>query len=153
MHFLLEGIPRSYIKCKCADDYWLSDRKQKWHRHWYDWLQHIKLTLYHYIFIIIIKFNHVNLWMKCTWNENLPLSQVKANCIEFPPTPQKASTMRSDRHRSAMCSAIFSGVTENQPSETTIIITWALSIWCKNWCLDLSCCLHLTIKLVDNDIL
>lgn len=47
----------------------------------------------------------------------LPLSQVKANWIVFPPTPQKASTMTSHRHLSAICSAIFSGVTENQPSE------------------------------------
>jgi hypothetical protein len=34
-------------------------------------------------------------------------------CIAFPPTPQNPSTTRSHRHRSAMCSAIFSGVTEN----------------------------------------
>ncbi|WAR24073.1 hypothetical protein MAR_037742, partial [Mya arenaria] len=47
----------------------------------------------------------------------VPLSQVKANCMELPPAPQKASKITSQRHRSAMCSAIFSGVTENQPSE------------------------------------
>ena len=35
----------------------------------------------------------------------------------FPPTPQKASTIVSHWQRSAMCCAIFSGVTENQPSE------------------------------------
>lgn len=45
-----------------------------------------------------------------------PRSQVKANCIELPPAPQNASTMISQRHLSAMCSAILSGVTENQLS-------------------------------------
>ena len=32
------------------------------------------------------------------------------------PVPQNASTMRSQRHRSAKCSAIFSGVALNHPS-------------------------------------
>ena len=34
----------------------------------------------------------------------------------FPPTPQNASTIVSHWHLSAMCSAIFSGVTEYQDS-------------------------------------
>ena len=46
----------------------------------------------------------------------LPLSQVEANCMALLPVPQKASTIRSQRHRSAMCSEIFSGVALNQPS-------------------------------------
>ena len=47
----------------------------------------------------------------------LPRSHSKANCMALPPAPQKASTMTSHRHRSAMCCAILSGVTENQLSE------------------------------------
>ena len=47
---------------------------------------------------------------------NIPLSHVKANCIAFPPAPQNASIMVSHLHLSAICSAIFSGVTENQLS-------------------------------------
>lgn len=50
----------------------------------------------------------------------LPLFPVKANWMVFPPTPQNASTTMSHLKdwltRPAMCSAIFSGVTENQPS-------------------------------------
>ena len=45
-----------------------------------------------------------------------PLWQVNANCIALPPTPQNASTMTSQAQRSAMCLAMRSGVTENQPS-------------------------------------
>ena len=50
-----------------------------------------------------------------------PRSQVKANWIALLPVPQKASTMTSQRHRSARCSAIFSGVALNQPSNTHYI--------------------------------
>lgn len=48
--------------------------------------------------------------------ENSPFSQVNANCIEFPPAPQNASIIVSHLHFSAICCAIFSGVTENQLS-------------------------------------
>ncbi|CAH1974621.1 unnamed protein product [Acanthoscelides obtectus] len=47
----------------------------------------------------------------------LPFLQVDANCIAFPPAPQKASIMRSHRHLSAACFATSSGVTEYQLSE------------------------------------
>ena len=36
--------------------------------------------------------------------------------MEFPPAPQNASTIRSQRHLSAMCRAMRSGVTENHES-------------------------------------
>ena len=45
--------------------------------------------------------------------------------MALPPAPQKASTMRSHRQRSAMCSAIFSGVTENQLSAVQINVVIA----------------------------
>lgn len=50
-----------------------------------------------------------------------PLFPVRANWMAFPPTPQKASMtswhpQKLCSTRRAMCSAILSGVTENQPS-------------------------------------
>lgn len=45
-----------------------------------------------------------------------PLAHVFANCMLFPPTPQKASIMTSHLHLSAVKLATFSGVTENQLS-------------------------------------
>ena len=49
-----------------------------------------------------------------------PSRHVDANWMAFPPTPQNASTITStERHRSAMCRAILSGVTENQPSRSS----------------------------------
>ncbi len=36
--------------------------------------------------------------------------------MEFPPAPQNASTIKSQRHLSAMCRAMRSGVTENHES-------------------------------------
>lgn len=47
-----------------------------------------------------------------------PLSHVFANAIAFPPTPQNASRTTSHRHRSAIWSAIRSGVTLYQPSSS-----------------------------------
>jgi hypothetical protein len=44
-----------------------------------------------------------------------PLSQVFANSMVLPPTPQNASMMTSHLHLSAMCLAIGCGVMENQP--------------------------------------
>lgn len=58
----------------------------------------------------------------------LPWLHVKANCMALPPTPQKASTMMSHLHLSAMCSAIFSGVTENHPSTTNNVFYSMLNI-------------------------
>lgn len=54
---------------------------------------------------------------------SLPLFPVRANWMAFPPTPQKASMISWEWEKlcctlRAMCSAILSGVTENQPSET-----------------------------------
>ena len=62
----------------------------------------------------------------------LPLFPVSANWMEFPPTPQNASMTSWESEKlwstlRAMCSAIFSGVTENQPSETHISTTMLTS--------------------------
>jgi len=46
---------------------------------------------------------------------NIPLSQVFANSIVFPPTPQNASIITSALHLSAICAAIGRGVIEYQP--------------------------------------
>lgn len=46
----------------------------------------------------------------------IPFSHVLANWMQFPPTPQKASTIISHLHLSAVNAATFSGVTENQLS-------------------------------------
>lgn len=46
---------------------------------------------------------------------DIPLSQVFANSIVFPPTPQNASMITSAVHRSAICAAIGCGVIENHP--------------------------------------
>lgn len=58
--------------------------------------------------------------------KHLPLFPVRANWMAFPPTPQKASMTSWDSEElcstlRAMCSAILSGVTENQPSETALL--------------------------------
>lgn len=67
----------------------------------YSWVTHCSATCDALSIIIIVS----------------PLSQVNANWMAFPPHPQKASTIKSHRHLSAICSAIFSGVTEYQDSE------------------------------------
>jgi len=54
----------------------------------------------------------------------LPLWQVNANWMEFPPAPQKASTIISHWHLWAMCSAIFSGVTENHDSAKKLVFSF-----------------------------
>jgi len=48
-------------------------------------------------------------------NQDVPLSQVFANSIVFPPTPQNASIITSALHLSAICAAIGCGVIEYQP--------------------------------------
>ncbi len=62
--------------------------------------------------------NNINQYKKAKRKTSyIPLSHVNANCIVFPPTPQKASTITSHRQRLAICRAIFSGVTLNHPSK------------------------------------
>ena len=58
--------------------------------------------------------NIISVW------QYIPRSQVYANCIVLPPTPQNASMIRSHWQRFAIWRAILSGVTENQPSNNTL---------------------------------
>ena len=48
-----------------------------------------------------------------------PRSHVLAKAMAFPPTPQNASSTTSHRHRSAIWTAIRSGVTLYQPSSSS----------------------------------